>query len=113
MEFSTGLQHTHGGNDSILVIMDCLTKSVHFLAVKTMYKTIHLAILFIAEIVIWHGIPSIIVFDRDPNFTLRFLAAFQHAMGSKLCLSTSNHPQTDDQALEDMLRACVLESGGN
>ena len=40
-------------------------------------------------------------------------------MGSKLCLSTSNHPQTDGQmertiqTLEDMLRACVLESGGN
>lgn len=40
-------------------------------------------------------------------------------MGLKLCFSTSNHPHIDDQSekmiqtLEDMLRAYVLESGGN
>lgn len=36
-------------------------------------------------------------------------------MALKLCLSNSNHPQIERtiQTLEDMLRACVLESGGN
>lgn len=66
-----------------------------------------------------HGIPSSIIFDRDKKFTSRFWAEFQHAIGSKLCLSTSNHPQTNGQTermiqtLEDMLRACVLESEVN
>lgn len=56
---------------------------------------------------------------EDSKFTLLFWAAFQHDLGSKLCLSTPSHPQTDGQnerkiqTLEDMLRACVLESGGN
>ena len=119
MDFAVGLPRTQGGYDSIWVVVDRLTKSAHFLAVKTTYKASHLARLFIAEIVRLHGIPSSIVSDRDPKFTSRFWKAFQQAMGSKVCLSTSNHPQTDGQTertiqtLEDMLRACVLESGGN
>ena len=101
------------------MVVDRLTKSAHFLVVKTTYKASHLARLFIAEIVRLHGIPSSVVSDRDPKFTSRFWRSFQQAMGSKVCLSTSNHPQTDGQTertihtLEDMLRACVLESGGN
>ena len=116
MDFAVGLPRTQGGYDSIWVIVDRLTKSAHFLAVKTTYKASHLARLFISEIVRLHGVPSSIVSDRDPKFTSRFWRAFQHFMGSKLHLSTSNHPQTDGQTertiqtLEDMLRACVLES---
>ncbi|XP_050890368.1 uncharacterized protein LOC127095768 [Lathyrus oleraceus] len=66
-----------------------------------------------------HGVPTSIVSDRDPKFTSRFWKAFQQAMRSRLCLSTSNHPQTDGQTertiqtLTDMLRACILDSGGN
>ena len=119
MDFAVGLPSTQGGYDSIWVIVDRLTKSAHFLAVKTTYKASHLARLFIAEIVRLHGVPSSIVSDRDPKFTSRFWRAFQQAMGTNLRLSTSNHPQTDGQTertiqtMEDMLRACVLESRGN
>ena len=72
MDFAVGLPRTQGGYDSIWVIVDRLTKSAHFLAVKTTYKANHLAMLFIAEIVRLHGVPSSIVSDRDPKFTSRF-----------------------------------------
>lgn len=119
MDFAVGLPRAYGWYDSIWVIVDQLTKSTHFLAVKTTYKSIYLARLFIAKIVRLHGIPSSVVSDRDPKFNSRFWEAFQNAMGSKLFLSTSNHPRTDSQiertiqTLEDMLRACVLESERN
>ncbi|KAK2435271.1 hypothetical protein QL285_020345 [Trifolium repens] len=58
------------------------------------------------QIVRLHGVPLSIVSDRDPIFTSRFWRAFQNAMGTRLKMSTSHHPQTD------MLRACVLEDGG-
>ncbi|XP_019225353.1 PREDICTED: uncharacterized protein LOC109206936, partial [Nicotiana attenuata] len=44
---------------------------------------------------------------------------FQKRLGTKINLSIAFHPQTDDQAkrtiltLEDMLRACVIDFGGN
>ena len=66
-----------------------------------------------------HGIPKTIVSDRDTLFTSRFWESFQEAMGTQLCLSTAYHPQSDGQTeilnkiLEDLLRACVLDFGGN
>src|SRR3954468_22904576 len=119
MDFIVGLPRALGGHDSIWVIVDRLTKSAHFLLVKTTHKVSHLARLFVVEIVRLHGVPSSIVFDRDPKFTSRFWRAFHQEMGTNLNLSTSNHPQTDGQTertiqtIEDMLRACILEIGGS
>ncbi|GAU39803.1 hypothetical protein TSUD_219780 [Trifolium subterraneum] len=119
MDFVTGLPRNQKGEDSIWVIVDRLTKSAHFIAVKSTYKASRYAEIFLEEIVKLHGIPLSIVSDRDPTFTSHFWRAFQKAMGTRLRMSTSNHPQTDGQSertiqtLEDMLRACVLEEGGN
>ena len=60
-----------------------------------------------------------IVSDRDPRFTSNFWVGLQREFGTKLRLSTAFHSQTDGQSertiqtLEDMLRACVLDLGGN
>ncbi|GJW84319.1 putative reverse transcriptase domain-containing protein [Tanacetum coccineum] len=57
--------------------------------------------------------------DRDGRFTLRFWQTLQKALGTRLDMSTSYHPQTDGQSehtiqtLEDMLRACVIDFGGS
>jgi len=114
MDFVGGLPRTQKGHESIWVIMDRLTKSAHFLLVKLTYKTSQYAELFIAKIVKLHGVLVSIVSDRDPISTSRFWKVFQKALGTHLNMSTSHHPQTDDQSkrtiqtLEDMLRACIL-----
>jgi hypothetical protein len=119
MDFVGGLPCNQKGQDSIWVIVDRLTKSGHFIPVKSTYKAPQYAAIFVEQIMKLHGVPLNIVSDRDPIFTSRFWKAFQKAMGTRLKMSTSHHPQTDGQSertiqtLEDMLRACVLEDGGS
>ena len=75
--------------------------------------------MYIDEIVRLHRVPISIISARGPQFTSHFWKAFQEALGTHLDLSTAFHPQTDRQfertiqILEDMLRACVLDFGGN
>lgn len=99
--------------------MDHLTKTAHFIPVKSTRTAASLAELCIKEIVRLHGIPSSIVSDRNAIFTSRFWEAFQAALGTKLNFSTAYHPQSDWQTerinriLEDLLRACILDFGGS
>ena len=119
MDFVIGLPRTRSKKNGVWVIVDRLTKSAHFLAMKTTDSMNSLAKLYIQEIVRLHGIPVFIVSDRDPKFTSQFWQSLQRALGTQLNFSTAFHPQTDGQServiqiLEDMLRACVLDFGGN
>ncbi|KAI3686167.1 hypothetical protein L1987_79840 [Smallanthus sonchifolius] len=119
MDFITKLPRTSSGYDSIWVIIDRLTKSAHFLPIREDFKVEKLARIYIDEIVSRHGVPVNIISDRDARFTSRFWQSLQKALGTRLDLSTAYHPQTDGQTertiqtLEDMLRACVIDFGGN
>ena len=119
MYFVTHLPRTSRKHDAIWVIVDRLTKSAHFLAVRMTFTLEEFCRLYIWEIVRLHGVPVSIVLDRDPRFTAQFWKSFQKAMGTQLSMSTAFHPQTDGQSertiqiLEDMLRACVLDLKGS
>ena len=64
MDFISGLPRTSSGYDAILVIVDRLTKTVHFLPIKKTYSTIRLARLYVNRIVCLHGVPVSILADR-------------------------------------------------
>ncbi|GJS37314.1 putative reverse transcriptase domain-containing protein [Tanacetum coccineum] len=119
MDFITKLPKMKNCHDTIWVIVDRLTKSAHFLAIREDYSTERLARFYIDEIVARHGVPLSIISDRDGRFTSRFWQTLQKALGTRLDMSTAYHPQTDRQSertiqtLEDMLRACVIDFGGN
>ncbi|GJS55047.1 reverse transcriptase domain-containing protein [Tanacetum coccineum] len=119
MDFITKLPRSSSGHDAIWVIVDRLTKSAHFLAIREDYNMEKLARLYIDEIVAGHGVPTSIISDRDRRFTSRFWQTMQKALGTRLDMSTAYHPQTDGQSertiqmLEDMLRACVIDFGGS
>lgn len=119
MDFVTKLPRTSSGHDSIWVIVDRLTKSAHFLPIREDYTMDKLARLYIKEIVARHGVPISIISDRDSRFTSNFWQMLQKSLGTHLEMSTAYHPQTDGQTertiqtLEDMLRACAIDFGGN
>jgi len=119
MNFMLGFPRGRKGNDAIWVIVDWLTKSVLFLPIKMTDSVDKLANIYINEVVWLHGIPVSIVLDRDPRFTFWLWPSIQCALGTRLDMSTTFHPQTNGQlerviqVLEDLLRACVLEFRGN
>ncbi|XP_019228487.1 PREDICTED: uncharacterized protein LOC109209634, partial [Nicotiana attenuata] len=118
MDFVVGLPQTLRKVDSVWVIVDRLTKSTHFIPVATTYTAERYAQIYIREIVRLHGVPVSIISDRGPQFTSHFWRAVQSELGTRVELSTAFHPQTDGQSertvqiLEDMLRACVIDFGG-
>ncbi|KAH0636415.1 hypothetical protein KY290_036860 [Solanum tuberosum] len=98
MDFISGLSRSRRKHDSILVIVDQMTKSTHFLSIKTTHSAEDYARLYIQEIVKLHGVPVSIISDRGAQFTAQFWKSFQKSLGSKVNLSTAFHPQTDGQA---------------
>ena len=119
MDFITGLPCTQRKYDSIWVIVDRLTKSAHFLPVRTPYSADDYARLYVREIVRLHGVPTSIISDRGAQFTANFWRSFQKGLGTHVNLSTTFHPQTDGQAertiqtLEDMLRSYIIDFKGS
>ena len=109
MDFVSGLPRTGKGHNSIWIVVNRLTKSAHFIPVKTNYTLDQVAKSYIREI----------VSDRDSRFTSRFWKSIQHALGTKLKFSTSFYPQADGQSeraiqiVDEMLRACALKFQGS
>ena len=81
MDFIVGLPRSRAGNDSIWVIVDRLTKSAHFVPVKTTFTAERVARIFLQQIVRLHGVPESIVSDRGSTFTSRFWRIFRRLWG--------------------------------
>ena len=94
MDFITGLPMTWRQHDSIMVVVDKLTKATHFIPVKSTDVTDDIAKIFMKVIFKLHGLPKAIVSDRDVKFTSNFWKGFAD-LGTKLNFSTAYHPQTD------------------
>ncbi|GKE33489.1 putative reverse transcriptase domain-containing protein [Tanacetum coccineum] len=115
MDFVTKLPKTATGQDTIWVIVDRLTKSAHFLPIREDDTLEKLMRQYLKEVVSKHGVPVLIISDRDGKFTSHFWKSLNKVLGTRLDMSTAYHPETDGhsertiQTLEDMLRACVLD----
>jgi hypothetical protein len=115
MDFIVGFPPMARRHDSIFVVVNTLTKSAHFIPVRTTYHAPDIARVFISEIVRLHGIPKRIISDRGLVFTGQFWTSFQEALGTQLNFSIAYHLETDSQTkrtnqiLEDMLRMYVMD----
>ena len=95
MNFIVGLPMMSRRNDSILVVVGTLTKSIHFILVKNTYQSPEITRVFINEIVRLHGIMKSTILDRGLVFMGRFWTSFRQALVTQLNFSKSCHLEID------------------
>jgi hypothetical protein len=113
MDLVVKLPVTAAGHDSILVVVDRLTKMVRFIPCRESMDAAEVAELICREVVRQHGMPKEVLSDRGPHFNNLFWRHLCKYAGVRQRLSSAYHPQTDGQTervnrvLEEMLRHYV------
>jgi transposase InsO family protein len=116
MDFVVGLLLTSHRQNAILVIVDKLTKSAHFILVRDTYDVTDVERVFVSGVICLHGIPKNIISDRESRFTSSFWTSLQSSLGTQLNLIIAYHPETDgktervNQVMEDMIRMYVMDN---
>lgn len=93
MEFITRLRRSTRQHDSIMVMMDEMTKESHFILVRSTHKSTNIVVIFMKEIVRLHGVPKAIMLDRSLKFTLNFLKSLfniRHSVNFQCNLLSTN-----------------------
>ena len=101
MDFVTGLPLSADwkGNsyDSILVIVDRLTKMVYYELVKVTINTLGLAKVVIDVVIRHYGLLDSIISDWGAIFTFKFWSSLCYFLGIKRRLSIAFQPQINGQ----------------
>ena len=63
MDFITGIPKSKKKNDSIFVVVEKLSKAVHFIPVRSTYKVVYIVNIFLKEIFRLHEILKPIISD--------------------------------------------------
>ena len=101
------------GYDSILVVVDQLTKMVHFILTTEKTSAEGLVRLFRDNVWKLHGLPESIILDRGPQFAAGLMRELNGMLEIMSKLSMAFHPQTDrqmermNQELEQYLRMFI------
>ena len=72
IDFITTLPQTNRQHDSVMVVVDKLTKAAHFVPVKSTHKAANIVEIYMKEIARLHGVPKAIVSNRESKFTSNF-----------------------------------------
>lgn len=96
-----------------MVVVDRYSKGAHFEPLPTHHSAYKVALLFLNLVCKLYGFPKSLISDRDPIFISGFWCELFRLSGTKLKMSTTYHPQSNDQTevlnciLEQYLRAYV------
>jgi hypothetical protein len=113
LDYIVELPRTAKGHTAVITFVDRLTKMVHFYPCDSSITAKGTAEAFMDTIYRHHGLPKVIISDRDPKFTSKFWRTLFQSLGTRFNMSTARHARTDGQSermnrtLEEMLRAFV------
>jgi hypothetical protein len=88
MDFIKGLPQS-GSFNAIWVVVDKFSKFSHFVPLKHPFTTASLAKVFMDQIYRLHGMPKVIISDRDRIFTSKLWQLLFKSVGSELRFSSS------------------------
>jgi hypothetical protein len=92
MDFIVRLPTIENCFDSIWVIVDRLTKSAHFILVKSNYHPHNYVDIYFQQVVHLHGVPKSIISDRGSQYTAHFWERLHQNLGTNLICSSAYHP---------------------
>lgn len=115
MDFVQGFTMSPSRHDTIMVVIDKLTKVAYFISRNLSDDAPTFARRFVKAIFRLHGMLEKIISHRDARFTSRFWTTLQSTLRTRLNFSTAYHPKTDgqtkrtNQILEDLLRMYCMD----
>ena len=103
----------HPFNDTVMTVVNSVSKWVHFIPTHTTVTVEGVAWLFLHQVWKLYGLLKYIVSDCGPQFIARFTKELYCLLGIKLASSTAQYPQTNrqteriNQELDQYLRLFV------
>lgn len=103
------------GFDSILVVVDHLSKRAHMIPTLSTITALGTAQLYRDHVWKLHGLPTKVISDRGPQFAAELTTELYKLIGVTPARSTPYHPQTDgqtervNQEMEQFIRLFVSE----
>jgi len=85
------------GYDTIMTVVDFVSKRVHFVPTHTTVTAEEAARLFLHHVWKLYSLPKRVVSDRRPQFIASFTKELYRLLGIQLSSFTAWHPQTDRQ----------------
>ena len=97
MDFIEKLPFSSGFN-TILIIVDCLSKQAIFIPTHDTITSVELACLFVTHVFSKHGVPSHVTSNHGSEFVSHFFCSLGTALDMRLHFTSGYHPETNGQA---------------
>ena len=95
LDLITQLPKVNGHNAILTIVNQGCSRAAIFLPCSMMITREGVALLYLQHLLPWFRVPSKVISDRDPCFTLHFVWALTTKLSIGQNISTAFHPQTD------------------
>ncbi len=95
MDFVGGLPKSRKGHDYLYVVVDRFSKMCILIPCNKQITTEQKEKLFFQNLLVYFGLPTSIVSDRDSQFVGKFWLSLWELMDTRLKESTTFHPHID------------------